>query len=523
MKSDKRKKGSFLSFIIRNYLWFSFSVLLALVFVVSVANWMGERQFSGLKEEKIKKYSSCLKDGEYEKFPSDILLGKKGAFLILDENFRICYQSRKDMPKKITKEDLFFINRLDKKERIKGYTYKEENGEKRILLRREGEENQYLLLDEDGKVLVDEMEFHGTYVTKQEMQYVLKTKKNPVRYAKWNFENKQGKAYTAIFRYEKRDMKKYLELTKPIRFVQWLILPFYILIVAVFAVRLNHKVKRPLLALKESIICYQKGQKLSNDNEGPDEFVEIGDDFVKLAQRLAESEERRKAADKEKQQMLADISHDLKTPITIIQGYAKAICDGVIKEENKEQYLRTIYHKSAVLNELINTFSEYSKLEHPDFRPMKTKVDICEYAREYLAAKYNEIILGGFLLEIEIPEEIIWCEIDEQQMKRVFENLINNSVKHNKRGTTLWFSMRKEADTIGISIGDNGMGIPKEMSDLVFEPFVVGDESRNSRQGTGLGLAIAKKIVESHGGVIQLVRVPREGLSTEFRIWLHTV
>lgn len=92
----------------------------------------------------------------------------------------------------------------------------------------------------------------------------------------------------------KKDAKKYLEFTKSMRVVQWLILPLYALIVAVFAVRLNHKVKRPLMALKESIVCYQKGQKLSNDNNGPDEFVEIGDDFVKLAQRLAESEERRK-------------------------------------------------------------------------------------------------------------------------------------------------------------------------------------------------------------------------------------
>ena len=306
------------------------------------------------------------------------------------------------------------------------------------------------------------------------------------------------------------------------RVVQWLILPLYALIVAVFAVRLNHKVKRPLMALKESIVCYQKGQKLSNDNNGPDEFVEIGDDFVKLAQRLAESEERRKISDEEKQQMLADISHDLKTPITIIQGYAKAICDGVIKEENKQQYLQTIYHKSIVLNELINAFSEYSNLEHPDFRPVKTKVDICEYAREYLATKYNELVLGGFLIEVEIPEMIIWCQIDVQQMKRVFENLINNYVKHNKRGTMLFFSMKKEADTICISIGDNGTGIPKELAQMVFEPFVVGDESRNSRQGTGLGLAIAKKIVEAHDGVIELVKFPKEGLSTEFRIWMHT-
>lgn len=494
MKTDKRKKGSFLSIIIRNYLWFSFAVLLALMSIVVVINWMGEQLFSGLKTKKIKKFTEYLEEGNYEKFPSDILLGQKGAFVILDENLRMIYQSKSDMPKRFTEEELFFVNELDKKEKIKAVFYQDENENERILIQREktkesAEKNkkEYLLLDDSGTVLVNQMGFTGKNVNQKELDYIIKKGKNPVQYAKWEFKNKRGKSYTAVF-----------------------------------AVRLNHKVKRPLMALKESIVCYQKGQKLSNDNDGPDEFVEIGDDFVKLAQRLAESEERRKTSDEEKQQMLADISHDLKTPITIIQGYAKAICDGIIKEENKQQYLQTIYHKSIVLNELINAFSEYSKLEHPDFRPVKTKVDICEYAREYLAAKYNELVLGGCSLEVEIPEMIIWCQIDVQQMKRVFENLINNSVKHNKRGTALFFSMKKEADTVCISIGDNGTGIPKELAQMVFEPFVVGDESRNSRQGTGLGLAIAKKIVEAHGGVIELVKFPKEGLSTEFRIWMYT-
>ena len=258
------------------------------------------------------------------------------------------------------------------------------------------------------------------------------------------------------------------------------------------------------------------------DVEDDDEIGQLCQNFEEMRIRLKESTEEQIQYDKESKELISNISHDLKTPITIIQGYAKAICDGIIKEENKQQYLQTIYHKSIVLNELINAFSEYSKLEHPDFRPVKIKVDICEYAREYLAAKYNELVLGGCSLEVEIPEMIIWCQIDVQQMKRVFENLINNSVKHNKRGTALFFSMKKEADTVCISIGDNGTGIPKELAQMVFEPFVVGDESRNSRQGTGLGLAIAKKIVEAHGGVIELVKFPKEGLSTEFRIWMYT-
>ena len=529
MKTDKRKKGSFLSLIIRNYLWFSFAVLLALMCIVVVINWMGEQHFSGLKAKKIKKFTEYLEEGNYEKFPSDILLGQKGAFVILDENFQMIYQSKSDMPKRFTEEELFFVNELGMKEKIKAIFYQDENENERILIQREKtkegtEKNkkEYLLLDNSGTVLVNQMGFTGKNVNQKELDYVIKKGKNPVQYAKWEFKNKRGKSYTAVFRYEKKDAKKYLEFTKSMRVVQWLILPLYALIVAVFAVRLNHKVKRPLMALKESIVCYQKGQKLSNDNNGPDEFVEIGDDFVKLAQRLAESEERRKISDEEKQQMLADISHDLKTPITIIQGYAKAICDGVIKEENKQQYLQTIYHKSIVLNELINAFSEYSNLEHPDFRPVKTKVDICEYAREYLATKYNELVLGGFLIEVEIPEMIIWCQIDVQQMKRVFDNIISNSLRHNPPGTVIYVTLQQSDKAVRIEIGDSGVGIPLELQDTLFDPFIVGDESRNTRQGSGLGLAVAHKIIELHGGALFLEKGEQHGngISTLFVIRL---
>lgn len=275
MKTDKRKKGSFLSLIIRNYLWFSFAVLLALMCIVVVINWMGEQHFSGLKTKKIKKFTEYLEEGNYEKFPSDILLGQKGAFVILDENFQMIYQSKSDMPKRFTEEELFFVNELGMKEKIKAIFYQDENENERILIQREKtkegtEKNkkEYLLLDNSGTVLVNQMGFTGKNVNQKELDYIIKKGKNPVQYAKWEFKNKRGKRYTAVFRYEKKDAKKYLEFTKSMRVVQWLILPLYALIVAVFAVRLNHKVKRPLMALKESIVCYQKGQKLSNDNNG---------------------------------------------------------------------------------------------------------------------------------------------------------------------------------------------------------------------------------------------------------------
>ena len=100
------------------------------------------------------------------------------------------------------------------------------------------------------------------------------------------------------------------------------------------------------------------------------------------------------------------------------------------------------------------------------------------------------------------------------------KNIIANALRHNQEGTILRFKIAAEGNSIKITISDNGKGIPPEIADVIFEPFTVGDESRNSKQGTGLGLAIAKKIVKSHKGYISLSKKPEKGMSTEFIIWM---
>lgn len=218
--------------------------------------------------------------------------------------------------------------------------------------------------------------------------------------------------------------------------------------------------------------------------------------------------------------MLANISPDLKTPITVIQGYSKAICDNIIKDDQKAVYLNIIYQKSEALTELINIFSEYNKLDHPDFKLNLEICDMCEYAREYLAEKYDEIKISGFLLEVTIPENILLCYFDSFQLKRVFENLISNFLKYNPKGTTLFFNLCAIGGMIKITIGDNGIGIADNAAQHIFEPLILGDDSRNAKQGSGLGLAITKKVIQEHGGKINLVIPPSEGFNSEFEILL---
>ena len=223
-----------------------------------------------------------------------------------------------------------------------------------------------------------------------------------------------------------------------------------------------------------------------------------------------------------RQKMLADISHDLKTPITVIQGYSKAIVDGVIPDESMDKYLNTIYQKSNHLADLINAFYDYSRLEHPEFQLTLEPGDLSEYLREYVAGKYEELELAGYELDVDIPERPIYMSFDHVELRRVFENIITNTTKHNPTSTTIHVSMEfiRERHQVRIRLGDDGEGIAPELREHLFEPFVVGDESRNSKHGTGLGLSVAKRVVEAHGGRIRLLSADETSWSTMYEIIL---
>lgn len=252
---------------------------------------------------------------------------------------------------------------------------------------------------------------------------------------------------------------------------------------------------------------------------------EIGDlyrNYEDMRLRLKESADEKILTEKQNKELVSNISHDLKTPITVIQGYAKGVADGLTDEDMQKQYLNTIVKKAESLTDMINTFHDYSKLEHPEFCLVRETQDLAEYLREYLAEKYDEIDLGGFNLEVEIPEETVSYSFDRVQMKRVFDNIISNSLRHNPSGTVIYVTLQQSDKAVRIEIGDSGVGIPLELQDTLFDPFIVGDESRNTRQGSGLGLAVAHKIIELHGGALFLEKGEQHGnsISTLFVIRL---
>lgn len=217
--------------------------------------------------------------------------------------------------------------------------------------------------------------------------------------------------------------------------------------------------------------------------------------------------ELRKKYEKARNLMLSDIAHDLRTPITTIGGYAKALNDGLVtSDEKRKEYLEAIENKSERMSDLITLLFDYVRLDSENYQLRLEKTDVAELLRENAAFLYADVEEKGMELEIDIPEEPVFLQVDRLQISRVITNLMNNALKHNAQGTTICLQLRelKVAGTLEIVVSDNGTMIDPFVAENIFEPFVLADASRESKGGTGLGLSIAKKIVEMHGWTIEL-------------------
>ena len=218
-----------------------------------------------------------------------------------------------------------------------------------------------------------------------------------------------------------------------------------------------------------------------------------------------QEEEIRQQFEKARNLMLSDIAHDLRTPITTIGGYAKALNDGLItSDEKRTEYLEAIESKAGRMNDLITLLFDYVRLDSENFSLRLTRCDITELLRENAALLYADVEEKQMEFEIDIPEEPIELMVDRLQMSRVITNLINNALKHNNKNTTITLMMQQVKEGLQVIVKDNGVMIDPILADHIFEPFVIADASRESKSGSGLGLSIAKKIVEMHGWTIEL-------------------
>ncbi|MEH7379212.1 HAMP domain-containing sensor histidine kinase [Bacillus sp. JJ1533] len=253
---------------------------------------------------------------------------------------------------------------------------------------------------------------------------------------------------------------------------------------------------------------------------GSIKYKEMSEDLRKTAEELEQKNREMTRLEESKKQMLADISHDLKTPITTIQGYSRALCEGVVTDEAQtKRYLKYIYDKSIRVTSLIDELFMFSKLDSPDV-PIRTELkDICEFFRGVIVEHFDLFEEKEMELDIDIPDEKMMVRFDPKLLNRGISNLLQNTNKYNPENTEIYLRLTRTDNNIFIEVGDNGVGIREDIAHTLFDPFVRGDKSRMNDGGSGLGLAITKKIVELHEGTIRVDTSPARG-KTNFIIEL---
>lgn len=217
--------------------------------------------------------------------------------------------------------------------------------------------------------------------------------------------------------------------------------------------------------------------------------------------------------------LYASVAHDLKTPITSIGGFAKALSDGKIPDGEKDEIYDIISSKSDSMNDLIDELYEYSQLGTEEYKSTFAKLDVCGLLREVVADSYIVLEEHGIEADVVIPEASVYVNADRRDFKRALTNLVVNTYKHNPDGIRMLVSVGTEGESCVITVADSGEEITG--GEDIFEPFVTENKSRTPGRGSGLGLAITKRVIDRHGGSIALCDV--DGYTKGFVVRLKTV
>ena len=226
--------------------------------------------------------------------------------------------------------------------------------------------------------------------------------------------------------------------------------------------------------------------------ERQDEIGELADAFNAMAESLAKSEERRT-------EFIANVSHELKTPMTTIAGFADGILDGTIPPEQEKEYLQVISSETRRLSRLVRNMLDISRMKSEDGGAAQAQFDICEVLVRVLVSLEGKI--NGKQLEVstDLPEEPVPVWGDPDSITQVCYNLLDNAIKFSKEGGTLSLEIKSKGPKAYVTIADEGETIPAEEIPLIFDRFHKSDRSRSlDRDGVGLGLSIVKSILNSH-------------------------
>ncbi len=300
-----------------------------------------------------------------------------------------------------------------------------------------------------------------------------------------------------------------------------------ILLICVVIVRryVYKEIVRPISELNVAMKKIAEGNlDYRMENKYDSEMGEVFNNYEEMRLKLKESTTEMMENEEHNRELVSNISHDLKTPITSIKGYVEGIMDGVADTPEKmDRYIKTIYNKANDMDRLINELTIYSKIDNNRILYNFQRINVSDYFGDCVEEVGLDLESKNIKLNFDnlIPDDTMVIA-DPEQMKRVINNIIGNSIKYMDKDLTkeqgmIEIRLLDDIDSIRIEIEDNGRGIAARDLGRIFERFYRTDASRNSsRGGSGIGLSIVKKIIEDHGGYIWATSKEGEGTCMHF-------
>ena len=314
------------------------------------------------------------------------------------------------------------------------------------------------------------------------------------------------------------------------RFMGYLVLAMAVILIltsALITAWVNQDIYKPIKELSVAMRKIAEGDfdyRLTGKQE--DEVGRLYDNYEQMRLQLKENAEEKLQNEKKSKELVSNISHDLKTPITSIKGYVEGIMDGEADTPEKmDKYIKTIYNKANDMDKLINELTTYSGIDSNKIPYHFHVLNIADYFQDCVEEVGLDLEQKDIQLNYTNLAPADTCIVaDPEQLKKVINNIISNSVKYmgHDKGI-IDIRILDEGESVKIEIEDNGKGIASKDIGNIFERFYRTDSSRNSLQGgSGIGLSIVKKIIEDHGGYVWATSKEGEGTCMHFVIRKYT-
>lgn len=279
-----------------------------------------------------------------------------------------------------------------------------------------------------------------------------------------------------------------------------------VIISQIFTKNLAGHIMEPLDALSDGAERI-RNHDLTQDieYEGDLEFENVCHTFNEMRGAILAEQEKNRKYEKARTDMIAGISHDLRTPLTAIRGTIKGLLDGVASTpERQKKFLETAYRRTGEMDQLLNQLFYLSKLETGNMPLNRKIIEISDFIRNYVQGKQEFLENEQVEVTADLKGITGYVSVDPEQLWRIFDNLLENSRKY--AGVTplkIKITLERTEGDFCICFSDNGVGVPKEKLPYIFDEFYRGDESRNKKEGNGLGLYIVKYLTEAMGGSVR--------------------